>query len=601
MKSKILPLIFFLSAISLGHSQTGPSGIGTTDGTSILKLWFDGEDIAGDGSLTASGADVSSWLDKSGNATTVNANISNIATFSSPGVTFNNTGYLLGSDLNLPTGNASRTLIVVAASPSTTVDDCLFFYGATNWSESFGLIKQFQEYARLFFFGDDLNDNVGWSSGTTTKIVNATYSSGSPGTRYIHVDNQQTATDIPAFTPITNVGTEGLQIGGWNSYGLFSNATIYEILFYSSELNQAQRIIVNNYLAAKYGLSLAADDIYNEDDAGYRFEVAGIGKASDGSNHPVAQGTGMVEISNASGLDLDEFLFWGHNADTAKAINITDVPSGVESRFARVWRVSESNSSGVSVDVGTIDMTWNLTGLGSVNLSDLCLLVDSDNDGVFSDETPIFGATTSDFTNYTFSNISAIGDNMRFTLGTADTNQTPLPIELLSFNAEVNAENGVELYWITASEVNNDYFLVESSYDALNWETIGIVDGAGNSNTETSYSFLDSRLHQQTIYYRLKQHDFDSKHSYSNVVTVLNNQKRQVTCYPNPTSDKINLMLDQVKNSDIQIFNLLGENVTQQAIIDDEKANTIVIDLSALESGMYLIKSKNEQFTVGKL
>jgi hypothetical protein len=85
------------------------------------------------------------------------------------------------------------------------------------------------------------------------------------------------------------------------------------------------------------------------------------------------------------------------------------------------------------------------------------------------------------------------------------------------------------------------------------------------------------------------------------VVTVLNNQKRQVTCYPNPTSDKINLMLDQVKISDIQIFNLLGENVTQQAIIDDEKANTIVIDLSALESGMYLIKSKNEQFTVGKL
>ena len=84
-------------------------------------------------------------------------------------------------------------------------------------------------------------------------------------------------------------------------------------------------------------------------------------------------------------------------------------------------------------------------------------------------------------------------------------------------------------------------------------------------------------------------------------MTVLNNQKRQVTCYPNPTSDKINLMLDQVKISDIQIFNLLGENVTQQAIIDDEKANTIVIYLSALESGMYLIKSKNEQFTVGKL
>ncbi len=55
------------------------------------------------------------------------------------------------------------------------------------------------------------------------------------------------------------------------------------------------------------------------------------------------------------------------------------------------------------------------------------------------------------------------------------------PIELISFDAKLNGGE-VELHWVTASEINNDYFTIERSKDVLVWDEINNVNGAGNSN-----------------------------------------------------------------------------------------------------------------------
>ena len=92
----------------------------------------------------------------------------------------------------------------------------------------------------------------------------------------------------------------------------------------------------------------------------------------------------------------------------------------------------------------------------------------------------------------------------------------PLPVELTEFTAKKD-KKGVVLNWTTNSEINNSHFEVELSYDGINWNTIGIIQGAGNSIEINKYQFIDNQIGSGVQYYRLKQLDFDGTESYSNV------------------------------------------------------------------------------------
>jgi hypothetical protein len=84
-----------------------------------------------------------------------------------------------------------------------------------------------------------------------------------------------------------------------------------------------------------------------------------------------------------------------------------------------------------------------------------------------------------------------------------------LPIELVSFEAKPTIYNTVDLTWVTASELNNDFFTIERSIDGLNWEIVDTLSGAGTTNQENNYKLTDKRPHFGLSYYRLKQTDFD--------------------------------------------------------------------------------------------
>jgi hypothetical protein len=95
-----------------------------------------------------------------------------------------------------------------------------------------------------------------------------------------------------------------------------------------------------------------------------------------------------------------------------------------------------------------------------------------------------------------------------------------LPIELLSF--EVEKENDqVNVAWVTGSEINNDYFEVYASADGIVWESIAVVNGAGNSFIVNKYSTIDNDIKGYTVkYYKLKQVDFDGTTSFSKMKVV---------------------------------------------------------------------------------
>ncbi len=105
-----------------------------------------------------------------------------------------------------------------------------------------------------------------------------------------------------------------------------------------------------------------------------------------------------------------------------------------------------------------------------------------------------------------------------------------LPIELVSFNGmKKNGDNF--LYWVTASERDNDYFTLEYSIDGEFWLDISNINAAGNSQQELSYSYIHKTYDRSvTNYYKLSQTDFNGVRTYFNNVSITNtpNQKEVV-------------------------------------------------------------------------
>lgn len=103
--------------------------------------------------------------------------------------------------------------------------------------------------------------------------------------------------------------------------------------------------------------------------------------------------------------------------------------------------------------------------------------------------------------------------------GPSQDNLNVLPITLLSFTAEAK-DAQVLTSWITASEMNNDFFTIERSADARNFKPIGTVEGAGTSHSMHAYSFIDDAPLSGISYYRLKQTDFDGTATLSEIRSV---------------------------------------------------------------------------------
>ncbi|MDX1372190.1 MAG: M28 family peptidase, partial [Nitrososphaeraceae archaeon] len=129
-----------------------------------------------------------------------------------------------------------------------------------------------------------------------------------------------------------------------------------------------------------------------------------------------------------------------------------------------------------------------------------------------------------------------------------------IPVELIAFNAN-NSPNGIELNWITASELNNNGFEIQRSIDNQNFVTVGFVNGQGTTTETHYYSFVDFNnfTNNTTLYYRLKQIDFDGSYTYSHIVSVESISPIEFALdqnYPNPfnptTTIKYSIANDQL-------------------------------------------------------
>ncbi len=176
--------------------------------------------------------------------------------------------------------------------------------------------------------------------------------------------------------------------------------------------------------------------------------------------------------------------------------------------------------------------------------------------------------------------------------------EVPLPVKLISFTGKVQ-NNGTLLNWKTASEKDNDFFEVERSTDGKNFQMIGKVKGNGTTTVEMGYSFLDAASVNGTVYYRLRQVDFDGKFEHTKIISVKSKAvaiQVEAKVYPNPTTDGVQLQFSGITSGKavIKMYSAMGTLVsTQQVMIgSDEK-----IDLSTLAAGTYLLRISGDGFT----
>src|SRR3990167_9215047 len=115
-------------------------------------------------------------------------------------------------------------------------------------------------------------------------------------------------------------------------------------------------------------------------------------------------------------------------------------------------------------------------------------------------------------------------------------NRTVLPITLVKFTCI----DGI-ISFITATEVNNSYFIVESSKDGIYWIPINTIEGQGNKSTNTEYYI---NIECTDDYVNLKSFDIDgSSYTYDIIKCDCKeeNKKLEVT----------------------KVFNILGQEITE--------------------------------------
>jgi hypothetical protein len=177
-----------------------------------------------------------------------------------------------------------------------------------------------------------------------------------------------------------------------------------------------------------------------------------------------------------------------------------------------------------------------------------------------------------------------------------------LPIELTYFEAKPHNQQ-VLLTWETATEVNNNFFTLEHSFDAKNFEAFAEIGGAGFSSEPLNYSHFHTKPVDDHNYYRLKQTDFDGSFTYSQVESVNfeNTKTQKLSIYPNPvTIDELSFQYHATNSGQIQvnIFNLAGKSIISRQESITTGRNYLNYSLQELPKGMYLLNTQNEKGVV---
>lgn len=185
-----------------------------------------------------------------------------------------------------------------------------------------------------------------------------------------------------------------------------------------------------------------------------------------------------------------------------------------------------------------------------------------------------------------------------------------LPIVLKSFTAELNS-NAAIVKWTTATEINNNYFILEHSVNGVPFEVVAKIDGAGNSNKALNYKKEVVLNESGTHYFQLTQVDYDGKSETFPVIYLRNDRStaissEKLSAYPNPSNGVI-ISLD-IEDLDAGVYNIYlangyGNLIVQNELRVGEEGSLRVENIlegQQLPKGIYYLTIYNQEIKLSK-
>lgn len=333
---KISVLLLLAASVA---AQTGPGGVGSSTDN---KLWLKADAITG----VTDGGSVTTWNDKSGNGNNfTQTNASKKPTWTQSNSNFNNksTVNFDGTNDFLDYGNGQMN--------ATSVYSIFFVYRTTSTSSQYLFDTKSGKLKIPHEGGADKAYNDGKSrgteiKGTSTKLVEWELYDVSPKSS-IYENGTKTQSGL-AYSKRAINGSTSLGANEAGS-GKYFNGNIAEVIIYKVKLNSAQRIIVENYLGAKYGITIANDKYTYQ--ATHDNDVAGIGREDASNLHSAAESGGIFRMENPSSLGNGEYLLFGHDGGSIASWSTSETPNTDIRRLTREWRLDETG------DMGTVTMS----------------------------------------------------------------------------------------------------------------------------------------------------------------------------------------------------------------------------------------------------
>lgn len=293
---------------------------------------------------------------------------------------------------------------------------------------------------------------------------------------------------------------------------------------------------------------------------------------------PVGKNVVYAPIAiSAPGVITDQFTAEYFQVSPDALYSISSLEAGLDHvSDCEYWMLDRTTGSS---NVATT-LSWDTRSCGVTILSDLRV---ARWDGVqWTDKGN--GGTTGTTAAGTVVSAAAVTDFGPFTLASVSSSN-PLPVELLAFAAKCENEQ-VVLRWTTDSELNNDFFTIESSLDASDWNVAATVNGAGTTTTLTNYTWTDLSNPGRSMYYRLSQTDQNGQTMIHDIDYLENCSLLEniVSVYPNPAKRIVNILAGE-KVTGITVMNPEGKVIGVPVDLQLKQ-----VDFYEIPNGVYLIR-----------
>ena len=294
-------------------------------------------------------------------------------------------------------------------------------------------------------------------------------------------------------------------------------------------------------------------------------------------------------------MTINSATFSGSDSVTVRVTDSKHSNMGAGDYINRYWTVDAGGFTALNYDVSYVYVDTDISGT-EVNLKSA-----NWNGSIWIEYIMVNAATN---TLFSIGGITSIPSGFSFSGGGSGA----LPIELGGFSVEMSNGNAI-LNWITMTENNNDYFIIERSTDGISFDYLQRIEGAGNSLQKLYYSYTDIQPKSAVMYYRLSQTDFNGITEYFPIVAVQNKMafSTPFKLFPNPINSGEQFYLNFSGTVDmtsmvdnkilVVLIDQMGRELYSNVVIIEEYNVIIAFDTNhRLAPGIYFVigSSNNE-------